>query len=109
MTFGEKIRANRLKKGLLAKDVAKLLRISVSYLSQLESDRAIPSEALTRKLAAMFAQDPDELVFLARRSKKDLDAVMRSSPRSAAEYLARNVAKPDNKIQEGQKTMVRLI
>lgn len=108
LSFGERIRSLRLEKGLLAKDVASDLHISLPYLSQLESDRAMPSEVLARRIADLFSQDKDEFIFLARRGLKSLDAIFQRSPRAAATYLSRVAGSPDNK-RTGRKGMVRLI
>jgi len=108
-TFGEKIRRLRLKRGLLAKDVAQKVGVSLPYISQLESDRAIPSEALARRIASQFSQDEDELVFLARRTQRNLDALLRSAPRSATTYITRTATSSDNSLSGAPKSMVRLI
>lgn len=108
-TFGSRLTAMRSERGWKAKDVARRLRISPAYLSQLESDRAIPSEALARRLAGLFGQDVDGLVFLARRGPRQLQEVLREFPRSAINYLSKAspVAGPTQ--QGGRKAMVRLI
>jgi S1-C subfamily serine protease/DNA-binding XRE family transcriptional regulator len=107
-TFGQKLRKLRAQRGWKAKDVAKPLEIHAAYLSQLESDRAIPSEELARRVASFFGEDADELVFLACRGARQIRDVLGKFPRSAMTYLARTAAATPL-VSGGQKPMVRLI
>ena len=93
---------------MLGKELAQRLRISLPYLSQLESGRAVPSEDLARRIAREFSQDEDEVVFLARRTGNSLDAFMQTTPNSMQSYLSR--LSPDSDTQRRlEKPMVRLI
>lgn len=107
-SFGELIRDLRLQRELRAKDVAESLGVSLPYLSQLESDRAMPSEALARRIAGFFRQGEDEFVFMARRGSKRLNAILEQSPKSAATYLSSTAGKGSHADKRG-KHMVRLI
>jgi len=98
-----------MQRNLKATEVAIKLGISLPYLSQIESDRAVPSEVLARQIARLYSQDEDEFVFHARRGINSLQTIMQQSPRSAVTYLSRVVAESTEKKQKGGKAMVRLI
>lgn len=52
--------------------LAKKLDVSYPYLSQIENDRARPSEGLSHRIAEIFNQNAEQLTFLAR----DIESVV---------------------------------
>jgi len=84
-------------KGLKLKQLAGELGISVPYLSQLESGRAIPSEKLVRRIARWFGEGEERIQLLARRMRLDSLSAMQqpevncdhSRSRPSAAYLER--------------------
>ena len=108
-TFGDRIRRLRTQRGWKANELARRLGITPAYLSQMESDRAIPSELLARGLAGVFGQDEDDLVFAARRGPRQIEEVLQEFPRSAMAYLSRT-GRTGGLTQRGAcKPMVRLL
>jgi transcriptional regulator with XRE-family HTH domain len=109
-SFGKAIKAVRLARNLTGRRLAKMLGISAPYLSQLESDRAVPSERLARKFATLFGQDVDQLLFLARRVPAQLGAVLDKFPSQVSAYLDDSESKlaPQNRTQRSVP-MVRVI
>lgn len=105
--FGDRLKALRTASRLTSTKLAHQLKISLPYLSQLESNRAVPSEALARRIARSFNQDEDEFVFTARRGLQEVEKLLRASPRSTTTYVNRAVDfRPS---EAGRKPMVRLI
>ena len=51
MSFGEKIRTERKRKGLTAEELAMLARVSRSYITLLECGRRSPGKAFLPKIA----------------------------------------------------------
>lgn len=63
MTLGEKIRILRIKADLTQPELAKKLNIEQSYVSKLENDIHIPSEEILDRLARVFAQTTEQLLY----------------------------------------------
>ena len=59
---------------------------SRTYLSHLETGRALPSEELARRIAKAYGEDPEKLVFLARWKSK-VQEMRRECPNMAKLYL----------------------
>jgi len=51
MSFGEKIYTERKRKGLTAKELARRVCVSRSYITLLENDRRSPGKTLLPKIA----------------------------------------------------------
>lgn len=82
-TFGERIRALRLAKGLQQKELAARANIEVTYLSKIETGRLPPpSETVIRSLAQALDADPDELCLLAAKVPSDLQTVILEAPKA---------------------------
>ncbi|WP_394917736.1 helix-turn-helix domain-containing protein [uncultured Robinsoniella sp.] len=54
MSFGSRIKALRISKGLMQKDIAKYLNTSVTTISSYENDRSNPDITTITKLAQVF-------------------------------------------------------
>lgn len=61
-TVGEFLRAERDKKGLTIKELGKLTGVSISFISQIETGKRVPSDLVCEKLAAVLNIDPGELI-----------------------------------------------
>lgn len=62
MTLADKLKDLRLKKGLLQKDVAYAVGISIVMISQYESGNKKPGRETTKKLADFFGVTVDYLI-----------------------------------------------
>lgn len=81
MKFGEVIRAHRRRRELTLRGLAKLVELTPSYVSRIEnSDTALPTEAVCRRLAAILELDPDELTALAGRVPQDVKDIILRDP-----------------------------
>jgi transcriptional regulator with XRE-family HTH domain len=89
VTFGQRLKQLRMGRKLSSTLLAKHLKITLPYLSQIEADLAIPSEPLARSIAAHFDVNEEELVFLARRVPKQLDEIWHKYPNEAPAYFRR--------------------
>jgi transcriptional regulator with XRE-family HTH domain len=72
-TLGEVIHDARAKAERGLREVSRELKITPSYLSDIENDRRIPSEEVLHKLASVFSLDHDDL--MARAGRLGDDAV----------------------------------
>jgi Zn-dependent peptidase ImmA (M78 family)/transcriptional regulator with XRE-family HTH domain len=83
----------RLSRELGVLRLAEELGIKQSYISQLESGFARPSEELIKKMAEYFGEDKEYLGFLARgipqleKARREIEEVKRRYPSRAPEYL----------------------
>jgi transcriptional regulator with XRE-family HTH domain len=88
MSFGTLIRQERLARGLTLRGMAKTLRVSPTYLSQVERERwSTPAEDRVKAIAAIFGWDPDELLALADRVASDLIEIIKRHPIETAALL----------------------
>lgn len=71
MTFGERIRFLRQKKGMTLRDLAPLVGVGFTYLCKVENGKLdfgdYPSDALIHRLADALEADEEELLMLAER------------------------------------------
>jgi transcriptional regulator with XRE-family HTH domain len=75
--------------------LADKLGVKHSYLSQIENRLAIPSEELARKIAQVFGQDEERVVFLARDVPKQIREIKEKYPHQAPAYFRRVIRKED--------------
>jgi transcriptional regulator with XRE-family HTH domain len=95
-TFGHLIRELRNQKELTLRELAKELKISHAYLSQVETDLAKPSEELARRLAQFFEADEEEFLFLARDIPGQIQEIKEKYPRVAPAYF-RKASNPEKR------------
>ncbi len=62
--LGEKLKQLRLKKGLLQKEVAQHLRVDITYVSKIETNKKQVSRGHLRKLATMYSCSAEHLTTL---------------------------------------------
>jgi transcriptional regulator with XRE-family HTH domain len=71
-SFGRVIRERRRQLDLNQEDVARRIKISLPYFSNLEAGKRHPSEQVVAKLANVLGLDPRELFFLANPATRTL-------------------------------------
>ena len=86
-TFGERVRRLRNEKQWTLRQLAQKLDIKFPYLSQLEAGLATPSEDLIKRVAAVFDEDEEELLFLGRNIQGVLDEIRKKFPHKAPKYM----------------------
>ena len=102
MTFGSHIRAvrERLRSESSAfslRQVARRISVEPAYLSKIERDQVgPPSEATTRRLAAVLDEDPDVLLALAGKVSADLRQIILRRPKLFAQLLRELKESPDH-------------
>lgn len=86
--FGEYLRRRRLEKQLGLRQTAKMIGVSPSYLSRLESGDEVnpPSEKVIEKLADVIGENKDSLMLLAGRISKDIKGFVATTP-NLADFL----------------------
>lgn len=93
-SLGEFIRIARVAHAYSLRDVAKHLKISPSYLSDIENDRRVPAEPVLRGLADRLILDFDILMSLAGRLDSQTQRLLRRAP--AAAVLFRKLSNLDS-------------
>jgi transcriptional regulator with XRE-family HTH domain len=81
--FGDRLRKLRLEKfgkSLSLRDAAARLGITHPYLVQLEAGSEKPSEELARRIARLFREDEEEMVFIARGVPKAITDIVEKFP-----------------------------
>ena len=102
MTFGSHIRAVREclrseNSAFSLRQVAQRIDVEPAYLSKIERDQvAPPSEATTRRLAAVLDEDPDVLLAMAGKVSADLRQIILRRPKLFAQLLRELKESPDH-------------
>lgn len=88
LSFGQLLRERRIAKGLSLRKFAKLVKISPTYLSQVEQSNIDPptTERVTR-IAELLEENADEWIALAGRIPDDLPAIIHQQPTKIPELL----------------------
>jgi transcriptional regulator with XRE-family HTH domain len=96
-TLGDKIRVGRARKKITLRQLGELTGSTASYLSDIENDRRVPSEAVLRLLAEKLDLDFDELMAAAGRFGEDADRYIRRNPQAGVLFrrLAERNVGPD--------------
>ena len=69
MTFAQKIRDLRTKKGWSVYDLAKKLGKTAGYISKIEARGEIPSPQIIIELAEVLGEKPEDLMVIAKSEK----------------------------------------
>lgn len=105
MTFGERVRGLRRKKGLTLRVLAAQVGVGFTYLSRVETGRMTygeyPSEALIHKLAGALDADDDELLVLAEKIPEKIKRRVLQRP----EAFSRLADLDDGKLDEVLKAL----
>jgi len=102
-SLGEVIHDARIKLGLSLRGVTKKLKITPSYLSDIENDRRVPSEDVLEKIADLLHLDYDDLMARAGRFGEDAIRYMMRTP--AAGVLFRRLAQQQASGQTVEKLL----
>ena len=86
-TIGQRIKRERLSKGMTQRDLAAAVDVGVPHISKIEASRENPSDDLLTKLAEVFGADADELMLVAHRVPDDLMEKLATDPSEALEFL----------------------
>jgi len=89
-TLGEIIRDKRIEKDLSLRDLAKLISIAPSYLSDIENDRRVPAEEIIRSIAQALDLDADDLMARGGRFGDEAERYLKKHP--AAGILLRRIS-----------------
>ena len=89
-TLGEAVRDRRVEKDLSLRDLAKLIDIAPSYLSDIENDRRVPSEEIIHNIAQALDMDADDLMARSGRLGEEAERYMKKHP--AAGILFRKIS-----------------
>lgn len=92
-TLGATIRSARGRRGTSLRTLAARLGITPSYLSDIETDRRVPAEAVLERIAEELSLEDDTLMALAGRLGEDTIRYMRRKP--LAVTLLRRIAELD--------------
>ncbi|WP_437606338.1 helix-turn-helix transcriptional regulator [Sorangium sp. So ce834] len=90
MSLGQRLQDRRIGAGMGLRELARKADITPSYLSDIESDRRVPSEDVLRTLANLLHLDADELISRAGRVGELVEDYIKGEP--AAGILFRKVA-----------------
>src|SRR5690242_15902592 len=82
-TLGECLRSSRVSKGLGLRQLAAKLAITPSYLSDIETDRRIPSEDVLQSIASLLELEIDDLMARAGRLGDEAERYLRQRPEAA--------------------------
>jgi len=81
ITFGNYIKASRIKAKISQRDLAERAGIDFTYLSKIENNKMPPpSEDTIRKIAAILKEEPEQLIILADKIPSNYKEVLQSSP-----------------------------
>lgn len=97
-SFADRVREARLAQHLGLRELAKLLDIAPSYLSDIEHDRRIPSEEVTKGIARVLKLNFDELMSSAGRFGAEAERYLKKNPTAGA--LFRKIS--EGKFEEGE-------
>ena len=79
-TLGDKVRIGRARQKITLRQLGQRTGNTASYLSDIENDRRVPSEAVLRGLADALELDFDELMAAAGRFGEDADRYLKRNP-----------------------------
>ncbi len=79
-SFGETLRDARVKKGVSLRSLAAELKITPSYLSDIENDRRVPSEDVLQQLANLLNLNFDDTMAQAGRFGEEAERYLKQQP-----------------------------
>lgn len=83
-TLGARVRQARVGEKLGLRELARRLKKTPSYLSDIENDRRIPSEEVLRDISRELPLEFEELMTLAGRFGEEAQRYLQRSPAAAA-------------------------
>jgi transcriptional regulator with XRE-family HTH domain len=97
-TLGEVLRIARVGADLTLREMTAKLKITPSYLSDIENDRRVPSEEVLGQVASLLKLDIDDLMAMAGRVGEQAERYMKRHP--TAGVLFRRIS--DKGLEEEQ-------
>ncbi len=82
-SLGDFVREARVARGDSLREIARQLKVSPSYLSDIENDRRVPSETVLRDMARLLSLDFDLLMARAGRLEKQTERLLKRAPAAA--------------------------
>lgn len=87
-TFGQTLREKRVAKGFSLRKFAEKVKVSPTYLSQVEQDKVAPPTAdRVRTMAEELGESVDEWTALAGRLTEDLPDIIHEAPSAVPDLL----------------------
>lgn len=86
-TIGQRLKRERVAKGLGQRDLAEMVKVGVPHISKIEADRENPSDDLLKAMAEVFGVPHDEFLLVARRMPGELMERLAEDPVEALEML----------------------
>jgi HTH-type transcriptional regulator, competence development regulator len=86
-SLGQRIKKERLARGMTQRELADAAGIKVPYVSKIEADKETPTEEKIIKLAQVLGLDADELTLAAGRMPADVMDRLTADPTKALEFL----------------------
>lgn len=86
-SFGIVLKRIRQSMGYSIKRLAPKLNVNYSYLSKLENEHSVPSEAFIERISKFFGCDKEELMLRAGKIPEDVLKILRDNPKRATEFL----------------------
>lgn len=83
-TLGEILRTARIDKDIGLRDLSRQLEKSPSYVSDIENDRRIPSEAVLIDFARVLELDFEQLMAIAGRLGSETEDLVERSPEAVS-------------------------
>lgn len=113
MTFGDRVRELRQKKGWTLRDLGEKVGVGFTYLSRVENERLnygdYPSDALIHRLADALDGDECELLILAKRVPESVKKRVLQRPDAFCAFAACDDDTLDNlMVQIGQTPTPRM-
>lgn len=105
-SLGDHIRTARIEKGLGLRELARLIDKAPSYVSDIEYDRRVPSEAVLRALCDELGLDFDRMLALAGRLGDEADRYLKRQP--AAGILLRRAQETGMKDDDLRKLIAQV-
>jgi transcriptional regulator with XRE-family HTH domain len=105
-SFGETLRDARIKKGVSLRSLAAELKITPSYLSDIENDRRIPSEDVLQQLANLLNLNFDDMMAQAGRFGEEAERYLKQQP--TAVKLFRRISE-SNLDEEDLKKLLKAV
>jgi transcriptional regulator with XRE-family HTH domain len=88
-SLGQRIKQERLKRGLTQRELADAVGITVPYMSKIEANRETPTDEKLVRVAEVLRLNADELILAAGRMPSDVMDRLTADPSKALEFLRR--------------------
>lgn len=86
-SLGQRIKKERLARGMTQRQLASAAGITVPYVSKIEAGKETPTEDKIGKIAVALRLDADELTLAAGRIPQDVMDRLTADPEKALEFL----------------------